>query len=67
MSELPPEFIKTAMRGEMPDLSLMPPSLLQHFKNNLDTFLNQLNADGMVSLYYLKYNNNYKLNNIFLV
>lgn len=50
MSELPPDFIKTAIRGEMPDLSLMPPSLLQHFKNNLDSIINQFNANEMVSL-----------------
>jgi hypothetical protein len=37
ISKLPPQVVQAVMRGEMPDLTLLPPDLQQHLKDNWET------------------------------
>lgn len=42
LSKLPPDLIKQVMRGEMPDLTLLPMDLQQWIKDNFDRLVASL-------------------------
>lgn len=39
ISKLPKEVIQAAMRGEMPDITLLPADLQMYIRDNLDKFV----------------------------
>jgi hypothetical protein len=42
ISKLPLQVVQAVMRGEMPDLTLLPPDLQQHLKDNRETMFSTL-------------------------
>ncbi|NJR17138.1 MAG: hypothetical protein HC785_16435 [Calothrix sp. CSU_2_0] len=42
--KIPKEVVQAAMKGEMPDLTLLPPDLQQHLRDNLEKMMENYNG-----------------------